>query len=77
MGAERPRGMRGQGGERMRAQEWPWGRSGDGVRLTRLQICEMKEDYLLGGFSFVGKNEEGVVGAEEETEGKTTGRGMS
>jgi len=37
----------------------------------------MKEKSCIGGFSSVGKNKEGVVGGEEGTEGKATGRGRS
>lgn len=37
-----------------------------------------EEESCIGGFSSVGeKNEEGVVGGEEETESKATGRGRS
>lgn len=37
-----------------------------------------KEESPIGGFSSVGeKNGEGVVGEEEETEGKAAGRGRS
>lgn len=73
---KRQRGVRGQGKERTRTRATI--RKGRRQGKTGSVANKRKEESPIGGFSSVGeKNGEGVVGEEEETEGKAAGRGRS